>query len=211
MTENNEPANVKRSSNEQGKIIGDNIKKIRIMRKMTQKELAELIGVSPSMIWQYENGYRVPRGEAFIRLVLALDVLGYDLVDGLSDFPMSAAMVDPLHYGDEEVLAFAEKIGKVLPGSDDFKCSSSLMEQLVAENVNFSLLIEPFGVFKAFVDKDEKELLKIYICLNDAGKAEAKKRIAELSQLDNYKRTVNEPLSDRENLIKDLYLNSDLV
>ncbi|WP_455765351.1 helix-turn-helix domain-containing protein [Gemmiger formicilis] len=41
--------------------IGEKIKRIRQHRRMTQKELGELVGLSANRIAQYEMGYRVPK------------------------------------------------------------------------------------------------------------------------------------------------------
>ena len=41
--------------------IGDKIKEIRKDKGLTQKELGELLGVTASMIGQWESGIRFPR------------------------------------------------------------------------------------------------------------------------------------------------------
>ena len=41
--------------------IGEKIKRIRQHRRMTQKELGELVDLSANRIAQYEMGYRVPK------------------------------------------------------------------------------------------------------------------------------------------------------
>ena len=51
--------NPARSVNEMN--IGEKIKRIRQHRRMTQKELGELVGLSANRIAQYEMGYRVPK------------------------------------------------------------------------------------------------------------------------------------------------------
>ena len=57
--------------------VGDKIKKIRIFRNMTQKELAERIGLGENganRIAQYETNYRVPKQELLNEMAKALDV-----------------------------------------------------------------------------------------------------------------------------------------
>ncbi len=44
--------------------IGEKIKRIRQHRRMTQKELGELVDLSANRIAQYEMGYRVPKAPA---------------------------------------------------------------------------------------------------------------------------------------------------
>lgn len=43
--------------------IGENIRKIRKEKKLTQKELGKLCGMSEAQIGQYENGLRNPKME----------------------------------------------------------------------------------------------------------------------------------------------------
>jgi transcriptional regulator with XRE-family HTH domain len=43
-----------------GILLGANIRAVRTMRRMTQRDLAQLLGVNKSAVSQYENGYRVP-------------------------------------------------------------------------------------------------------------------------------------------------------
>lgn len=59
---------------------GERIKKARKEKNMSQKELAEKIGVSASMIGQYENGLRNPKIETIQRIAYVLDVNTYSLV-----------------------------------------------------------------------------------------------------------------------------------
>lgn len=53
--------------------IGAKIKECRIKKGLTQKQLGNLIGVSPVMISQYETGIRNPKAETINKLSLALD------------------------------------------------------------------------------------------------------------------------------------------
>lgn len=57
--------------------IGENIKRLRKERKLTQKKLGELSGVSEAMIRQYELGLRKPKMLAILKIAVALNV-GYD-------------------------------------------------------------------------------------------------------------------------------------
>lgn len=59
---------------------GERIKKARKEKNMSQKELAEKIGVSASMIGQYENGLRNPKIETVQRIASVLDVNPYLLI-----------------------------------------------------------------------------------------------------------------------------------
>ena len=43
--------------------IGDNIKQLRLEKRLTQKKLSELTGISEVMISQYERGIRTPKNK----------------------------------------------------------------------------------------------------------------------------------------------------
>lgn len=60
--------------------IGENIKQFRKNKKITQKELAEKIGVTDSAITKYEKGDREPNIETLNKIATALGVTINDLV-----------------------------------------------------------------------------------------------------------------------------------
>lgn len=58
---------------EEKKIFGKNLKKIRKNCRMTQLELAKEIGVSASIITKYERGLNTPNFDILFKLAIALD------------------------------------------------------------------------------------------------------------------------------------------
>ena len=54
--------------------IGDNIKKYRNLKNITQSQLAELSFCSESSIRKYEKGIRIPGSEIITKIAAALDV-----------------------------------------------------------------------------------------------------------------------------------------
>ncbi|MBQ6815746.1 MAG: helix-turn-helix transcriptional regulator [Clostridia bacterium] len=54
--------------------FGDRLRKLRKERKLTQKELAALVGIKNSVISFYEVGDRTPSLEALIKLSKALRI-----------------------------------------------------------------------------------------------------------------------------------------
>ena len=62
--------------------IGEKIKRIRQHRRMTQKELGELVNLSANRIAQYEMGYRVPKKPLLNQIAEALRVSPLALSDG---------------------------------------------------------------------------------------------------------------------------------
>lgn len=61
--------------------VGENIKKIRKEKKISQKQLGVLCGMSESQIGQYENGYRSPKFETVLKIANALDISYFELLD----------------------------------------------------------------------------------------------------------------------------------
>lgn len=66
--------------------IGENIRKIRKEKGMTQSELAKKIGISYQQIGQYEQGKRNPKIETIDKIATAL---GVRIVDITRDFKFS--------------------------------------------------------------------------------------------------------------------------
>ena len=54
--------------------VGEKIKRIRIFRKMTQKELGLAVGLTENRIAQYETNYRTPKKELLNQIAEALHV-----------------------------------------------------------------------------------------------------------------------------------------
>lgn len=63
-------------------IIGENIKRIRKDRKMTQEELANLLNKSTISVRKWESGDRTPRNELLANIANALSVSLADLYEG---------------------------------------------------------------------------------------------------------------------------------
>lgn len=63
-----------------GTSVGENIKTKRLKKKLTQKELAEIIKVSPSMVCQIERGTKTPSILLGKDIAEALDCILDDLV-----------------------------------------------------------------------------------------------------------------------------------
>lgn len=56
--------------------INENIKKLRVEKNLTQKELSALTGISEVMISQYERGVRIPKNRNLRKLASVLDTTG---------------------------------------------------------------------------------------------------------------------------------------
>lgn len=86
---------------------GELIKQARKQRNMSQKELAEKLGVSASMIGQYENDLRNPKLETIQRIANALEVDPYSLMDFDT---ATAALEDRINNKSKDLLAAFDRL-----------------------------------------------------------------------------------------------------
>jgi len=63
--------------------ISDNLKSIRQMRELTQKQLADRCGLTHSAISMIENGQRDPKLSTFMKVVEGLGAPYGDIFDGI--------------------------------------------------------------------------------------------------------------------------------
>ncbi len=71
-------------------MLGENIKRIRESCGLTQKQLAEMLDISPSAVGMYEQGRRIPDADMLSRICGALRVSADSL------FGRNASSVDEL-------------------------------------------------------------------------------------------------------------------
>lgn len=126
--------------------LGENIKKYRTERKMTQKQLSELVGVAEITIRQYESGKRSPKAEHIFKIsnVLKVPLSTLYCTPVLSDEGKDVL----LSFGKESILVNAEELQKAL-----YKYSPS-------SNISSSL------------DDNELHLLSYFHALDDNSKYE---------------------------------------
>lgn len=66
-------------------MFGDNLKQARERKDITQTQLAELIGVSQTMVAQYELNTKIPSVIIAVNMEKVLNVSCRDLVEGRND------------------------------------------------------------------------------------------------------------------------------
>ena len=55
-------------------IIGENIKKYRLLNNMTQEDLSKKLGIAPNTLSNYENGNREPNSDVISKLADIFDI-----------------------------------------------------------------------------------------------------------------------------------------
>lgn len=88
--------------------FNDNLKRTRLKRGLSQKEVAEKIGVAKSTYSLYESGNREPNVETIKKISEILDVSA-DTLLGLEDAPVTiAAHFDGTEYTEEQLQRIKE-------------------------------------------------------------------------------------------------------
>ncbi|MSS43662.1 helix-turn-helix transcriptional regulator [Anaerosalibacter bizertensis] len=86
-------------------MFGDRVKKERILRQMTQKELSELLGVSPSTVGMYEQNRRQPDSDTIIKLSEIFNV-STDYLLGRTDIKNPSDEISNAVEDDPELIEF---------------------------------------------------------------------------------------------------------
>lgn len=193
--------------------IGESIRHFRKEKGLTQKELGELLKVSPQMIAQYERGARNPKKETLQKIATALNVSPYDflndnLFNALTDHTLS----------DKETVSIIEqefdliKNNKSLNDNERSKKIDQLQESLelgLDEQIKELVIIQGFLLDPGRKGDKDRELLErieavrrnmlieFYDQLNDYGRAEAVKRVRDLTYNPDYQRKTEASGADR--------------
>lgn len=131
---------------------GENIRKVRLERGLTQKALGELCGISEAQIGQYENNYRNPKLQTLKKIATALQVTISDLLDD-GDWAEYTDDIIKKDFNQEDITnVFDEYIAK--NGLTNFK------EKL--EAIDY-YIVTPFGMNAdgIFINTPDNELILI--------------------------------------------------
>ena len=141
--------------------IGENIRRARIEKGITQRELGERLGgISQQQIGQWENGNKNPKLETVHRIANALQV---DISEIYTDFAIFKNRV----VKNSPALSAAKRIG--------------ILEDDLFEDLEQRHIIEELDI-----TEDKQELLFEYNKLNTDGQKEARKRVQELTEIPRY-------------------------
>lgn len=140
--------------------VGDNIKRIRIEKGLTQKQLGELCGMADSAIRRYENGGANPKYETLKKIADGLDVSVSILRDDYSAFKTSVINSSPLLSATQD-----ESEGWLF---------QDVLQRKIIQNLDMT--------------QDKQMLIIDYNKLNAIGKEEARKRVNELTEIPKYRK-----------------------
>lgn len=98
--------------------VGKKIKQYRIMRGLTQHDLAELIGLTEKQISKIETGVHYPKFENFIKI---LDVLNIQM----KDFDFEKQTIKKSDSAKKSILKIINRAS-----DEQLKCYSSIIKQI---------------------------------------------------------------------------------
>lgn len=146
---------------------GKRIQRARKEAGLSQKQLGERLGLSASMIGQWENDLRNPKYDTLQRIAAALDVFWVDLVPE-----------------DRRGQAIAENVDEKIRNTPGLPETTAYA---IAELACYAG--EATGLYKGLVEGLELEVFeinKLLVQLNSDGKQKAIERIKELTEIPRY-------------------------
>lgn len=170
---------------------GEKIKRARKAAGLTQQELGELLGVSGSMIGQYEGNLRNPKHETLLKIARALKVMPYELYSEIRWIYHNADFAEKVgkSFGllksfldDEETPPLIKKaIQDDLPDLDEMFEDLPGLTSIITATAIHKVLQEP--------NQPQKQLLTLFESLNDNGKTAAIERVLDLTEIPRYQRS----------------------
>ena len=173
--------------------MGEQIRTMRQIRGLTQKELGERLGISPVGIAQWENGLRTPKIETLKKIAEALDssvdvfLPAMGIVESLGNRirtvrkrqGMSAAELG------EKLGMSGSLVGRYERDEENPKPSTI---QRFADALGVDAHWLETGIYDESLSPEEQQLLRYFRLMNPKGRIVALERMDELSTHPNYKR-----------------------
>ncbi len=161
--------------NEKNNSMPDILKYLRKNKNMTQKELADAIGVSYSAIISYENGYREPNSKAMAKLENFYGVTGDFLRGNIHKTPRA----DKINKSFNSLVN--EYKNRMNEADDKTKEVMVLLFQQVVRVIIKKNLIEKLNDFNMQDFHNLNKLIETYIALKYDSKDKVLERIYELT------------------------------
>ena len=187
--------------------IGERIKQLRKYIGMSQKEMANTLGLNVSTYSNYENGYREPNLDIIIEIARILNISLSVLLEGdwdkyigqiADEFGISVDQANRFRptlseklnefakYHAEQLEGINDNFGHDQPsGYNDFLNSYA---EHAFNNSSSGINLQQFASSDGLLHDGESKILKSYDKLNTGGKLEAIKRVEELTLIEKYTR-----------------------
>lgn len=169
-------------------MTGEKIKQLRKSKMLTQKSLGELCKIDEANIRKYENGKLNPSLPTIRKIAAALEVSISELVDDWGRYPSEEITAnvssEDLHNSSQILINKLESLSGTKGNLNQVLLENNLhtLIDMVKESSDLNTAFKDAHLAECSVKM--AELLKM---LNEAGRAEAIKRVTELTQLNIYK------------------------
>lgn len=169
-------------------MTGEKIKQLRKSKMLTQKRLGELCKIDEANIRKYENGKLNPSLPTIRKIAAALEVSISELVDDWGRYPSEEITAnvssEDLHNSSQILINKLESLSGTKGNLNQVLLENNLhtLIDMVKESSDLNTAFKDAHLAECSVKM--AELLKM---LNEAGRAEAIKRVTELTQLNIYK------------------------
>lgn len=184
-------------------MIGDNIKKFRKTKKLTQEELGKRLGVSAAMISQWERGERNPRTENLQKIASALDVTMGELTD-LIKLPFQYNIIYARRSSGLTIKELSAKTGIAEDRLKDLEDGVELptneeIEKIGEKTEVYSFIINPIkapdyaieatkNLIETALSRNTRHLIKNFESLNTKGQEKALESLELLLKIPEYKK-----------------------
>lgn len=98
--------------------VGENIKRLRKERGLTQKNLGELCGIAEPNIRKYENGKQNPKLETIEKIATALGVTAFDLM-GIEYFDLKYPDAGKQYAEYSSFQSYLSSLGYIIEGQPE--------------------------------------------------------------------------------------------
>lgn len=178
--------------------IGENIRKYRKQKGLTQKELGDLCGINEVQIRRYELGGKNsnPKIETIQKIALALDVNVYDLDDTVIDIRKSENWFNSLKKELNQAISKQEEIfeklsSEELSQEEVSKYAKQLRELIIQEDFaenQIDTLKKQIKYEKELHD-DTEQILTVFNHLNTNGRQKVIDYSEDLAQIPKYQKS----------------------
>lgn len=163
--------------------IGNQIKKLRVEKGYSQKEMSKITGIPYSTYSNYENNNREPNAEQLKKIAKALDVsiskiLSYDNMIG--NITPSGDIV----YMDSDLIEY----NRIIEKQENGEGFTPYDRRFISDFIDKSPLVREWFIENGLKSKEKKlkRIQSAYEHLNSEGRKEAAKRIEELTEIERY-------------------------
>lgn len=176
-------------------LIGEQIKSMRQLRGLTQKELGERMGIDGSAVRKYESGKIIPKIDTLQKFAEALGTSvsaflpAFGIVESLGNRIRTVRKRQGLSAAElgEKLEISGSLVGRYERGEENPKPSTI---QRFADALGVDAHWLETGIYDESLSPEEQQLLRYFRLMSKKGQIVALERMDELSTHPNYKKRI---------------------